>query len=286
MATALETYLLGLVNLERAKVGAPALVFDGELMSAADGHSEWMATNRVLSHTGANGSSPFDRAKAAGYEFTSAAENVAMSSDRGAAGFDTADVDVMHTNLMNSAGHRQNILNPNLKEIGLGLDMKNGSGYITELFGTPTAKEAGEGDKGGGAAPAPAPLPVPKPAPAPAAPIKGIVKVGTDASQVIKGTAGNDTIIGKGGSDTLSGGQGADTFVFKALSDAGHRGDTITDFKVGQDKIDVHLIKAELNMYDTAKGLVLEFDTGAGPDVTMVTLLGVHTELADSSFIH
>jgi len=49
---------------------------------------------------------------------------------------------------MNSPGHRANLLNPNLTEIGIGLkhgDMKGMSAvFVTEDFGTPTTAEAAD----------------------------------------------------------------------------------------------------------------------------------------------
>ncbi|WP_193200641.1 beta strand repeat-containing protein [Nostoc sp. MG11] len=57
---------------------------------------------------------------------------------------------------------------------------------------------------------------------------------GTRSRDQIKGTAGNDIITGFQGEDILTGGAGADEFVYTKYRDAG---DTITDLKVGTDKI-------------------------------------------------
>jgi uncharacterized protein len=62
----------------------------------------------------------------------------------------------------------------------------------------------------------------------------GQVYNGTSGRDSFTGTEGNDTIIGGAGGDTLSGGAGYDKFVYNSIRD---RGDTITDFKVGTDKI-------------------------------------------------
>jgi Ca2+-binding RTX toxin-like protein len=280
-ATALESYMLNLINSDRAKAGVAPLKFDGELNSAADSHSAWMDSTDTLSHTGAGGSSPGDRIKAAGYDGNSWAENVAYASDRGAPGLDQTDVGVLHTNLMNSPGHRANLLKADMADIGIGLRMDGKSAYVTEVFGKPTSGQASEPDDGG-AAPAPAPSPAPAPIPVPVKPVSGI-KVGTPWADKLVGTGGNDTLIGGKGADILTGGAGKDTFVFKNLHDSG---DKITDFKVGLDLIDIRGIKAEMNQYDTKAGIVVEFDTGAGQDVSMVTLLGVHQELGEASFVH
>ena len=62
----------------------------------------------------------------------------------------------------------------------------------------------------------------------------GQVFSGTSGRDTIVGTEGNDTIIGGAGADTLTGGAGYDQFVYTNIRDSG---DTITDFKVGTDKI-------------------------------------------------
>ncbi len=57
---------------------------------------------------------------------------------------------------------------------------------------------------------------------------------GTSGRDTLIGTAGSDRIMGGLGSDTLTGGAGADKFVYTQITD---RGDFITDFTVGSDKI-------------------------------------------------
>lgn len=69
---------------------------------------------------------------------------------------------------------------------------------------------------------------------------------GKGGNDTIIGGAGNDTIIGGTGKDILTGGGGHNTFVFNSAAEAGSawNGDTITDFKPGQDKIDLSAIDA------------------------------------------
>ena len=50
----------------------------------------------------------------------------------------------------------------------------------------------------------------------------------------INGGDGNDYIVGGSGADTLKGGKGDDTFRFESLDDLG---DTITDYKAGDDEL-------------------------------------------------
>jgi len=62
------------------------------------------------------------------------------------------------------------------------------------------------------------------------------------------GGGGADTLIGGGGADTLTGGQGNDQYVYNLLSD---KGDTITDFRVGQDKINLNGLLSSLGYKGT-----------------------------------
>ncbi|WP_341525056.1 choice-of-anchor Q domain-containing protein [Nostoc sp. UHCC 0302] len=68
---------------------------------------------------------------------------------------------------------------------------------------------------------------------------------GTAARETIYGTAGNDIITGHQGRDIISGGKGADTFVYESICDMG---DTITDFQVGIDKIELRQVFQSLNL--------------------------------------
>jgi len=139
-ATAYEQLMLELVNSARAKVGAQPLAFNGSLNKSADSHTNWMIASDTFSHTGANGSSPTARMKSAGYVFSgswSSAENIAWASTRGPAGYQD-EVQLLHTNLMSSPGHKANILNGTFREIGIGFntgDYRGWNGaFVTENF--------------------------------------------------------------------------------------------------------------------------------------------------------
>ncbi len=103
--------VLALTNAERAKVGCGALSINNTLAVVAQAHAVDMAENDFFDHDSLNGASPFDRMRAAGYSFSSAAENIA-------AGYSTP-ASVMN-GWMNSSGHRANILNCSYTEIGIG----------------------------------------------------------------------------------------------------------------------------------------------------------------------
>ena len=156
MATSdLENHLLQLVNTSRAQAGLNPLVFDAELDAAAQSHAVWMDQTDIFSHTGVGNSSPGDRIAAAGYDNAGWAENVAYASwwdPTGTVVMDQATVDQLHRQLMDSPGHRANILSADMREIGIGLhqgvvnDLP--AAFVTAVFGIPTAAEAVETDKG------------------------------------------------------------------------------------------------------------------------------------------
>jgi Ca2+-binding RTX toxin-like protein len=123
-ATAYEQFMLELVNRERAKTGAQPLAFNGTLNESADSHSNWMIATDTFSHTGLGSSSPHQRMTQAGYAFSgswSSGENIAWASTRAPAGLQD-EVELLHANLMNSPGHKANILNGTFREIGIGFD--------------------------------------------------------------------------------------------------------------------------------------------------------------------
>lgn len=144
--------VVDLTNQERAAAGCSALRVSNLLNEAAQGHSQNMALHDFFSHTGWDGSSPWDRMEAVGYT-AGAAENIA-------AGYSTPDA-VMAA-WMGSSGHRANILNCSLTEIGIGyyyqsddqanvrLDSGSLSGpfgyYWTQDFGAATSSQLRRAD--------------------------------------------------------------------------------------------------------------------------------------------
>jgi uncharacterized protein YkwD len=120
-----------LTNVERAGNGCGALAIDATLTKVAQAHSEDMADHDYFSHDSQDGRSPFDRMSNAGYRYSTAAENIAAGQSTPAS---------VVEGWMNSAGHRANILNCSLKEIGVGYAVNSASTYRTywtQDFGTP-----------------------------------------------------------------------------------------------------------------------------------------------------
>ena len=124
-----------LINVERTQADLDPLQIDSQLSQAAQVHTQSMANDDFFSHYGVDGSSPFERIQDTGYQYLAAAENIA-------AGYQTPEAVVEAW--MGSAGHRANILNSDLTEIGVGYEcLANDTGsvnynsYWTTTFGTP-----------------------------------------------------------------------------------------------------------------------------------------------------
>lgn len=123
-----ERQLFDLVNEEREQRGLATLVWDERLVPVARSHSEEMFRLKYFSHESPVSGSPFDRFRSAGISYSRAGENLAYAQS----------VSVAHRGLMQSAGHRENILRPEFSRIGIGVI--NGGAYgrmATQLFTTP-----------------------------------------------------------------------------------------------------------------------------------------------------
>jgi uncharacterized protein YkwD len=109
-----DAEVLALVNRERGTAGCAPLAADDRLAAAARAHAVDMSANDYFSHVSQDGRSFVDRSKAKGYP-DPAAENIAK-------GQRTAE-EVMRA-WMDSPGHRANILDCNLKALGVGFTAK------------------------------------------------------------------------------------------------------------------------------------------------------------------
>jgi uncharacterized protein YkwD len=107
----LEAKMLELVNKEREKAGLKPLKADPGLTPVARAHSQDMFVRGYFAHVNPDGQDPFDRMKQAGVTFRAAGENLALAQT----------LEIAHNNLMNSPGHRANILNPAFGRLGIGI---------------------------------------------------------------------------------------------------------------------------------------------------------------------
>jgi uncharacterized protein YkwD len=138
--TKLERAMAQLVNAERAKIGLNALTYDESLAEVARAHSAEMRDSNYFAHESPTAAlrSPFDRYRAA---FAAIPLVVAENIFRAwGTRHQLSDVDVQkaHASLMNSSGHRANILQPRVTRIGIGiLANANGDIWVTQMFARP-----------------------------------------------------------------------------------------------------------------------------------------------------
>ena len=107
----LEKQMLDLVNRERQAAGLSTLQADPELTEVARKHSADMFARGYFAHDTPEGRSPFDRMHEGNVRFTTAGENLALAPT----------IPVAHTGLMNSPGHRANILRREFGRVGIGV---------------------------------------------------------------------------------------------------------------------------------------------------------------------
>jgi uncharacterized protein YkwD len=117
----------------RAAHGVPALIWHNPLTLVARSHSKDLSDNNKMSHTGTDGSTIIERVDRAGITYSAVAENIGFSSH-------STDevVDFIIQAWLDSAGHRINILHPDLTHIGIGIARNDGDSeftyYITQNF--------------------------------------------------------------------------------------------------------------------------------------------------------
>lgn len=127
-ASGLEQQVFTLTNTQRAANGCPALTWNTTLATVARAHSQDMAAKNYFDHNSLTGATPAQRIQAAGYAYKMTAENIAAGQ---------ATPDAVMTAWMNSAGHKANIVNCALTELGVGFATGGTYGtYWTQDFGT------------------------------------------------------------------------------------------------------------------------------------------------------
>ncbi len=151
----MEVAFISRVNAARRAEGLPPLTLRSELLPAARFHSLDMGVNDFFGHETPRGKfhsariSAFDRTLL--HRFT--AENVAKEQQvcenrwgdtvTCKQEYHRADMDVvaaLHTQLMNSPGHRANILSPKASHISIGVVQGKGGTFVTQLFATPSGR--------------------------------------------------------------------------------------------------------------------------------------------------
>jgi len=125
-----QAEIANLINSARAEAGLSPLTVNAALTAAAQGHSIDMACHGLISHSGSDGSSPSQRIAAAGY-LASRSSEIIYGSGYPQTAFDWWLSDQIH---------RDEILNPNVVEMGVGYAYVAGTsagGYYTVDFASP-----------------------------------------------------------------------------------------------------------------------------------------------------
>ncbi len=121
-----EYQLFDLTNAARVTHGLSVLSWDESVRETARDHSQDMADNNYFSHTNLDGKSPFDRMTEDNITYRMAGENLATGQ--------TSSI-FAHEGLMNSLGHRENILQKDFERLGVGVAFSSEARpYYTENF--------------------------------------------------------------------------------------------------------------------------------------------------------
>lgn len=121
-----EQQLFDLTNASRVRHGLTILKWEPSVAVTARKHSADMADNDYFSHDNKQGKSPFDRMEDDGVKFRGAGENLAYGQSSSI---------FAHEGLMNSAGHRENILLDSYSHLGTGVSFNDKlQPYYTENF--------------------------------------------------------------------------------------------------------------------------------------------------------
>jgi uncharacterized protein YkwD len=122
------TQLLDLLDRSRAEVGLAPLVRDARLDAVARAHSDDMHAHDFVGHVSPSTGSAGDRVQAAGLRSGLILENIGR-------GYSAAEI---HRGLLDSPGHRANLVNPSATHVGIGVVAEPGDGrtafLVTQVF--------------------------------------------------------------------------------------------------------------------------------------------------------
>ena len=117
----LEVEVVSAINADRVAAGLPALTLVGDLSVVARQHSARMADAESLHHN-PDLADDIERWERVG-------ENVGRSPS----------VDAVHAAFLASPSHEANILDPGFTEVGIAVDERDGTLWVTQLFREPSA---------------------------------------------------------------------------------------------------------------------------------------------------
>jgi uncharacterized protein YkwD len=106
-----ETEMLKMVNNERKRVGVKELILRPDLIPIARNHAKDMCERHYFGHVSPDGEDVGKRLEKSNITYRIAGENLAVAPT----------LKTAHTGLMNSEGHRRNILDPDFRRMGIGV---------------------------------------------------------------------------------------------------------------------------------------------------------------------
>jgi len=137
----LEMHMANLVNAARESQQLPRLILDRKLAGIARGHSAEMCGLDYCAHESPTpGLETFELRYQIGFDETPRfiAENVAHTASSERRRLSLSLIDQAHEGLMNSPGHRANILSPDVTHLGIGVVANaNGDIWVTQMFSQP-----------------------------------------------------------------------------------------------------------------------------------------------------
>lgn len=120
-----ETHMIELVNKERTKQGLAPLISSVAMQDIAREYSKKMLLEGYVSHVDTQGNDTANRLTSGNVQYRVAGENLAYAKN----------VTVAHSGLMGSPLHKQNILDPSFKRIGIGvIDAGEWGKMFTQIF--------------------------------------------------------------------------------------------------------------------------------------------------------
>ncbi len=121
-------------NKQREILGLEKLKYNQDLSLSATAKAKDMFAKGYWAHNSPDGANPWDFFKQVGYKYTFAGENLAK---------DFFDTDGVMTAWIRSPTHKENIVNKNYQELGIGVVNGSLNGYKTTIvvqhFGTPAS---------------------------------------------------------------------------------------------------------------------------------------------------
>ena len=121
-----EAHAFALLNRDRASLSLPPLLWDGELSALARAHSQDMQEQGFFAHLSPTTGLAKDRLEQAGYRASAHGENLALNES----------IAESEASLLESVGHRRNIVSDTMTHVGIGVSrgVSEGSWHLTQLF--------------------------------------------------------------------------------------------------------------------------------------------------------